>query len=196
MYYRNHYGVSESVDRSSGRSTFSIDFTGLGTAEIMDRAGLEGSAANTLALTANFTGCGDTTGVLCKQDGSLVHTQCAPACVTLPYGLFYANASFSRTSFYEVAASGNGSSPFATLDWSNVRDLACNMTHAYGDSLATVPTTTSGGRDLESQDFCLFNRRGMEVNVASRMVQREALAYAQTAYVMFGILEMISQVRR
>ena len=38
------------------------------------------------------------------------------------------------------------------------------------------------GRSLKAHDFCQFNRRGMEVNVASRMVQREALANAQSAY--------------
>ena len=165
LYYREHYGVTEGTRNGS----FTVDFTALGTAEIMDRNGINGTSSNTLALATKWSGC-TATGLLCKgASGTYKDTSCSALCLTLPYGFSYATVRFSSTSFY-----GAG---YQTVDWSTFGDLGCNMTTEYPTELSVDSVAR-----LADTDFCLFNRRGIEVNVASRMVQREALANAQAAY--------------
>jgi sodium/potassium-transporting ATPase subunit alpha len=152
-----------------GNGNYTIDLSDGLNVEYMNRRDRYGLSSNTFDMAKKWYGCTDTT-YECEVDNSLEGTGCNPACILLQRGYSHANVQFSLESFY-----GQG---FTNLDWSNYRDLGCDLTNAYEKQLSATPVT--GG--LQSTDFCMFNRAGKEFNVASRMVQREALAHAQSAY--------------
>lgn len=168
LLYTDRYGVS--IDATTGDRTIDLDFVAL--AEVMDRRGINDLSSNTLALTQAWLDCDDI-GFDCQVEGGFPEEgsgTCQDECTLLRYGFNHAQVLFSTESVY-----GAG---YSNLDWSNYRDLGCDMTTKYDVALSTDPSSTA----LTDADYCMFGRRGMEFNVASRMAQREALSNSQASY--------------
>ncbi len=191
---RNRYGYNADEARVEiGNPGYFVTAQGqrvtLIRSEIQDRQGLVGSlSSNTYALSKHWLGCeassGGKVGTEClAKDGrtfdNSTETGCTEACALMPYGYYNAALEFTETSVYAGGA-------YSIPDWSNFRNLTCDMTGKYDPQLSRKAGVFAPPAPA---DFCRFNRRGYEFNVASRMVQREALGHAQTAFFVSVVIQ-------
>jgi hypothetical protein len=219
---QNRYGYDAIEARVSigpiGRSSSSTAHgqrVDLALSEIQNRGpNVDSFSSNTFALSKHWLGCeessGGRTGEECLVDGSFDNSTCTEACALLPYGHYNAAVVLTETSVYETGGAG----PYSNVDWSNFRNLTCDMTTEYDGQLSRKAVAT-----VTREHLCRANRRGYvvvvvcvqqrqwccffalnhpttfrsltryEFNVASRMVQREALGHGQTAFFVSVVIQ-------